>query len=118
MNEADSPSEAPRDVGGVFEALCAGQGKEEVVEDMVSRGWPREEATSVVQRLEDHVSKFLAAGRESDAPQPRPPEEPMKSFRPYVGDPIRETGEIGMQIVRALIALGLTALLAYSCAKM
>ena len=118
MNEPDSSSEEPRDVGDFFEALCAGQSKEQVVEDMVSKGWPRDEATARVQILEEQVSKFLAAGGEPDAPQTPPPEAPMKSFKLYRGDPLKDAGEIATGILKALLALGLTALVMYSCSSM
>ena len=118
MSGSDSSSEEPRDIGGFFEALCAGQSKEQVVDDMVSKGWPRDEAIRLAEKLEEHVSAFLAAGREPDEPQIPDTEEPMKSFRLSVGNPTRDAAQIARSILQALIALGMTALIMYSCGTM
>ena len=105
-------------IGDVFEALLAGQSRKQVVDDMVARGWSRDEATEIVRKLEDRVSEFLEAGREREvAPEPEP-EEPMKSFRLTVGNPTKDAAQIATAIAQAIAGLGLTALVLYSCNNM
>ena len=104
------------DIGDIFEALCAGQSEEQVVDDLVSKGWSRDEATNLVRSLEDRVTEFLAAGSDLDVPE-APPEEPMKSFRRHRGKPIEELGEIAGKLAGWLVGFGIIALLMYSCSK-
>lgn len=112
MNEPDSPQE----IADIFEALCAGQSGEQVVDEMVSKGWSKDEAANLVRSLEDKVTEFLAAETER-VPEAPPPEEPMKTFRLHRGKPLEELGEIAGKIAGGLVGLGLMALMMYSCSK-
>jgi hypothetical protein len=113
MTEPDSH----RVIGDIFEALCAGQSEEQVVDDMVSKGWSKDEATNLVRSLEDKVTEFLAAESDLDFPETPPPEGPMKSFRLHRGKPIEDLGEIVGKLAGWLVGFGITALLVYSCSK-
>ena len=113
MGEPDSS----QDLGDIFEALCAGQSEEQVVDDLVSKGWSRDEAISLVRSLEDKVTEFLAAESDLDVPEAPPPEEPIKRFRLHRGKPIEELGEIAGKLAGWLIGLVLVALMMYSCSK-
>ena len=112
MSEPDSP----QDIGDIFEALCAGQSREQAVDEMVSKGWSWDEATDLVQGLEEKVSEFLAAKTEP-VPEAPPPEKPMKSFRLLRGKPLEELGQIAGKVAGGLVGLGLIALMMYSCSK-
>ena len=114
MNEPDSLDDA----GDAFEALCAGQGAEQVVERLVRRGWSRDRAAELVRSLEPKVSDFLEAGSDAEPPPEPPPEEPMKSFRLHRGKPLEEFAQIAGAVAAWVLGAGLTALLAYSCSQM
>jgi hypothetical protein len=104
-------------IGDIFEALCAGQSEEQVVDDLLSKGWSRAEATNLVRSLEGKVTEFLEAESDLDVQEAPPPEEPMKSFRLHRGKPIEELGEIAGKLAGWLIGLVLVALMMYSCSK-
>ena len=113
-----SESDSPLDTGDIFEALCVGQSEQEIIDDLVSKGWSRDEASNVVRALNEKVTEFIEAERNSHVPEALPAEEPMKSFRPYKGKPVAELGAILGKLAGLIIVLGLMALLAYSSCTM